>query len=75
MATEMRAGRTEIYDLMLFDAESQNTGCLRKYDSFAMWHAMAAWFPNTASSATGLRVLTARKKFQRCGRTSSQSFQ
>ena len=29
-------------DLMVFEAASQVTGCLRKYDSFAMWQAMAA---------------------------------
>src|ERR1035438_10213441 len=30
-----------------------------------MWQAMAAWLPKTASSATGLRLFAARKKFHR----------
>ena len=50
---------------------SQLTAAFLKYASFAMWHASAAWWPNTASSATGLRVLTASKKVNRCGFTSS----
>ena len=30
------------YYVMRLPASSQNTGFLRKYDSFAMWQAMAA---------------------------------
>src|SRR5207244_4190356 len=29
--------------LILCEASSHDTGLLRKYDSFAMWHASAAW--------------------------------
>jgi hypothetical protein len=36
-----------------------------------MWQARAAWWPNTASSVTGLRVLTASKNVKRWGFTSS----
>src|SRR5215831_19470016 len=61
------------YDLIVFDAASQVTGFCRKYDSFAMWHAMAALFPNTASSVTGLRDFTDSKNTFKCGRISSQS--
>ena len=39
----------------------------------AMWHAIAAWFPNTAPSTTCFRDLTALKNICRCGRMSSQS--
>jgi len=45
------------------------TGQFLKEDSFTMRHAIAAWSRNTASSATGLLVFTARKKFHRCGFT------
>ena len=57
---------------MVLEASSQVTGFFRKYDSFAMWQAMAAWLPKTASSTTGLRDFTAWKKLQ-VRLTSSQS--
>src|SRR2546422_4997221 len=38
-----------------------------------MWQASAAWWPNTTSSTTGLRVRTASKYVARCGDSSSQS--
>ncbi len=47
---------------MVFEAASHVTGFWRKYDSFAMWQAMAALLPKTASSVTGLRDFTAWKK-------------
>src|SRR6266496_570443 len=59
--------------LIVFDTSSQDTVPFRKYDSFAMWQASAAWCPNTTSSTTGLRVRTASKYVARCGRRSSQS--
>src|SRR5580658_2912531 len=61
------------YDLMVFVTASQVTGFWRKYDSFAIWHAMAALLPNTASSVTGLRDFTDWKNTFKCGRMSSQS--
>src|SRR5262249_35010057 len=57
--------------LMLLEASARETAVLRKYDSFAMWHANAALWPNTASSTTGLRERTASKKVHRCGFMSS----
>src|ERR1700757_5261908 len=63
----------EDYDLMVFEAASHVTGFWRKYDSFAIWQATAALFPNTASSVTGLRDFTAWKNTFRCGFISSQS--
>src|SRR5262249_41832122 len=60
-----------LHDLIVCDASSQCTGPLRKYDSFAMWHASAAWCPTTTSGAPGLRARTASKNFHRCGRRSS----
>src|SRR5579864_8034463 len=61
------------YDLIVFDAASHVTAFLRKYDSLAMRHAIAALLPNTASSVTGLRDFTDSKNTFKCGRMSSQS--
>jgi len=38
--------RSEAYPVILPDAASHITAACRKYDSFAMWHANAAWWPN-----------------------------
>ncbi len=59
------------YALILFAAASHTAIARVKYASFAMWQATAVPFPKTASSTTGLRVLTASKKFRRCGLVSS----
>src|SRR3989454_2761936 len=59
--------------LIVFDPSSQDTVLFRKYDSFAMWQASAALWPNTTSSTTGFRVRTASKNVHRCGLTSSKS--
>ncbi len=59
--------------MIVFDASSQDTVVFRKYDSFAMWQASAALWPNTTSSTTGFRVRTASKYVHRCGLTSSKS--
>ena len=61
------------YDLMVFEAASQVTGFWRKNDSLAIWQAVAALLPKTASSVTGLRDLTAWKNTFKWGRISSQS--
>src|ERR1035441_5910337 len=43
---------------MVFEPASHVTAFWRKYNSFAMWQAMAALLPKTASSVTDLRDFT-----------------
>lgn len=71
LVNDRGSGLTLHQPLMFFAAASNVTGPLRKYDSFAMWQAMAAWLPKTASSTTGWRDFTALKKFIMCGDRSS----